>query len=155
MGFWKRLFGGDRRDASSGTTMTAAPGADMRGMVRMLARAPEEQRRTMLADRLAVFARQSENQRAGAMRMMLDAALELPDDDYRRLAGSRMQVLMGLAPDEQMTLMRTHLSVLEDLAPEKRAKEMSTMKALTAEMPAERRKMVAAMMEKLGMKLDG
>lgn len=126
-------------------------GMDMTPMVTMLAAAPEEQRRQMLTDRLAVFADQDDATRAKGMRAMLAAALALPDDDYTKIAASRLDVLVDMSPEQRMTLMQTHAAVVKDLGDEQRDKEMRTMRAVVGELPASQRETVMGMMQKLGM----
>lgn len=107
MGFWRRLFGGTDQPAAAAPA-TTGPGGAMGDMVKMLARAPESQQRTMLADRMEMFLPQSDDKRAQSMRMMLDAALDLPADQYQSIAASRTRVLMGFPQEDRMTLMKTH-----------------------------------------------
>lgn len=129
----------------------SSPGMDMTPMVTMLAAAPEEQRRQMLTDRLAVFAAQDEATRAKGMAAMLEAALTLPDDDYTTIASSRLAVLLGMSPEQRMSLMQSHAAAVKDLGDVKRDKEMRTMRAVVSQLPEQQREMVMGMMQKLGM----
>lgn len=141
------------RKKSETRTPAAAPrgGMDMTPMVEMLAGASEEQRRTMLRDRMAVFASQDDDTRLKGMSAMLKAGLTLPADDYTRIASSRLGVLMELEPQERMKLMQTHAVAVKQLDDTRRAKEMSAMKAAVGALPADRREMVMGMMKQLGM----
>lgn len=131
--------------------VSSPAGMDMTPMVTMLAAAPEEQRRQMLTDRLAVFAAQDETIRAKGMGAMLTAALALPDDDYTKIAASRLNVLLGMSPEQRMTLMQTHAAAVKGLDGDQRGKEIRTMRAVIGELPEPQREMVMGMMQKLGM----
>lgn len=141
-------FGRKNRDEKE---QAGTASMDMTPMVTMLAAAPEEQRRQMLTDRLAVFASQDEATRTRGMEAMLRAALALPDDDYARIASTRLAVMLGMAPEERTTLMQTHAAVVKGLDPAVGEKESQVMKGVVSQLPDQQREMVTGMMQKLGM----
>ena len=131
----------------------AQAGMSMGDMVSALVRAPEEQREIMIRERLVQFARQAEPERSAGMRMMLTAAVQLPRDDYKKLAAGRLKALMSLPADDQMKLMKTHVSALKQLPESQQMTEMGVMKELLMGMPGQQRQMMAEMMGQAGMQM--
>lgn len=138
----------------------------MESMVRMLAQAPEEQRREMIKTRLASFASMNDNDRANAMRAMINAMQKLDQESISKLAYTRLE---SLAEDfdapTRKKLMGTHMIVLSTLSKEEmmkdinsmlsamvrchdacKTKDMQTMKELMMEMPQEKRSMMMQML---------
>ncbi|GMQ97690.1 MAG: hypothetical protein BMS9Abin17_0190 [Acidimicrobiia bacterium] len=135
------------------TTAPAAKGGqpNMDQMVRMLASAPEEKRTSMLSDRLAVFAGQDEVSRERGMKGMLVAALQLPEDDYQKIAASRFRAVNELDQETRMTLMMSHAATVKSLAPEQQQKEMKAMKQIVSGLPEDKRDQTMKMMRDLGL----
>lgn len=144
-----RFFSGFASDRQA----PAKAGMSMRDMVSALVRAPEEQREIMVGERLMQFASQAEPERSAGMQMMLTAALQLPRDDYKKLAASRLKVMMSLPAGDQMKLMKTHVSVLTQLPQSQQRTEMEVMKELLMGMPGQQRQMMAEMMGQAGMQM--
>ncbi len=140
-----------KKRSSAEESKSSQPAMDMGPMVAMLAKAPEEKRREMLTDRMTVFAGQDSAARTRGMSAMLEAALKLPDDEYQKIAGSRVAVLEQFAPDQRMELMRSHAEVVKALPEDLRMKEMRAMKSVLAGLPSEKRQMMEAAMKDLGM----
>lgn len=147
--------------ASSAQSSQAGTDA-MSSMVEMLAKAPEEQRRTMIKSKLSSFAQQQETDRAAGMKAMLLAIHKLDSDSVKRLTLTRMESLAeDFDPETRRKLMATHMSVLMSLPAENmnaemkaifsvmgqchegcRMKDMSTMKEIMMSMPEEKRAMM-------------
>ncbi len=143
------IFG---KNKDNDTPATGGAGMDMTPMVTMLAAAPEEQRREMLTDRLAVFVSQDEETRARGMGAMLTAALGLPDDDYATIAASRLAVLLEMAPEDREALMETHAATVQGLEDDAlRQKEMKTTRQIVSQLPDAQREMVMGKLRELGM----
>lgn len=156
MGLWEWLRRTSAGAPASGrpaasTGPVAAHNPDMGQMVRMLAQAPEEQRQAMLRDRLETFAGQEPEARERGMRMMLEAALGLPDEDYGRLAASRLAALESLDEPTRMTLMGTHAATVKQLPAELRDKEMRATRQVLAGLPKDERRQVQTMMQQAGL----
>jgi hypothetical protein len=161
---------GSRQVTPAPTTMgaPASPGGDemMVSMVRMLAQAPEAQRREMIKTRLASFDRLGDAERAKAMRGMMAATRVLDPEGLKRLTTTRLE---SLAEDFDLTsrkrLMETHMMVLMGMPKEAmisdmsamvaamgqcheacKMKDMATMKEVMMGIPAERRAMLMQMM---------
>ncbi len=144
-----------KKDKSTPTpkppTGSAGGGGQIDQMVRMLASAPEQQRVAMLSDRLAVFADQEQEARQVQMGGMLTAALELPGDEYQKIATARFKALQSLPADTQMMLMKSHAAAVKALPGDQRAKEMSAMKKIISDLPQDERAKTMAMMQNLGL----
>ncbi len=145
----KSTKAGPKASDRGGMPQGGQPSMDQ--MVRMMARASEDQRTSMLGDRVAVFAEQDEATRERGMKGMLVAALQLPDDDYQKIAASRFKAISALAADTQMSLMKSHAAVVKSLPADQQHKEMKAMKQVVSSLPDEKRGQVMSMMQKLGL----
>ncbi|NOY55571.1 MAG: hypothetical protein GXP34_06245 [Actinobacteria bacterium] len=148
---WLKKNTKTERKASAPAPASQGGQAGMDQMVRMLAAAPEDRRTMMLGDRLAVFAGQDEASRERAMKGMLAAALQLPEDGYRKIAASRFKALNGLDADTRMTLMKSHAAVVKSLPADQQQREMKTMKQIVSALPEAERGRMMAMMQNLGL----
>ena len=114
MSWIKSLFGkSTKTEPKAAVPSSASQGgqSNMDQMVHMMAGAPEDRRASMLNDRLAVFAGQDEAMRERGMKGMLVAALQLPEDDYEKIAASRFKAMSGLDSDTRMMLMKSHAEI--------------------------------------------
>ena len=148
---WLKRNTKTERKASVPASTSQGGQAGMDQMVRMLAAAPDDQRTTMLGDRLTVFAEQDEASREHAMTGMLAAALQLPDDDYQKIATARFKALNGFDADTRMTLMKSHAAVVKSLPADQRQREMKAMKQIVFALPEAERGQVMTMMQNLGL----
>jgi hypothetical protein len=142
-----------------------APGA-MEAMVRMLAQAPESQRRETIRTRLSTFLGMNDSERADAMKMMMAALQKLDPGDLKkitytrlealaedfdpaarkRLMGTHMMVLMGLPKEQMMADINAMVSVMGQCHEQCRMKIMGTMRELMMEMPQDKRAMMMQML---------
>jgi hypothetical protein len=146
----------------------ASPSGDemMVSMVRMLAQAPEAQRREMIKTRLASFDQLGDAERATAMRGMMAATRVLDPEGLKRLTATRLESLAeDFDPTSRTRLMKTHMMVMMGMSKEAmtsemsatvaamgqcheacRMKDMATMKEIVMGIPADRRAMLMQMM---------
>lgn len=131
----------------------------MDDMVKMLAKAPEAQRREMIKTRLSSFAQMNDEERANGMKAMIGAVQKLDQEGIRKLTYTRLEALAeDFDPATRKKLMGTHMMVVMGLPKEQmtaelnamvsamgqchdacRMKDMGTMKELMMEMPQEKR----------------
>lgn len=97
---------------------------DMRSMAAALAQLPEDQRKTMLRERLDMFAAMNDQERAGAMRQMMEAVGSLPRDDIKKLLRTRTEILFEFPENRRMKLMQTHMGLLQQMGMERAKMEM-------------------------------
>ncbi len=126
-------------------------GQNMKEMVVTLAELSDDHREAMLMERLRLFASQSDEERQMGMRMMLDAALDLPQEKYAKIAGTRIKLVLGFDEADRMKLMKTHVSVVKGLPEEKRLKEMRTVMSIVTKLPENKRMTMMALMDEAGM----
>jgi len=128
-------------------------------MVKMLAEASEEQRRTMLETRLKEFANMADEERVKAMAQMIKAVATLDPEKRVALAKSRidclcekfdeatrkklmathMKALMSLSHDLMHQDMESMFAAMPKCSDNNRTVAMQTMKSLIMEMPKEQR----------------
>ncbi len=132
---------------------------DMDEMIKMLANAPEEQRRAMVRQRMEMFLSMPEENRVQGMRGMLlsigklgpeartrlirtrtEVVASYPEAERKQLLQARMKAGMGLPKDVDTADMQTIERVLPDLPENLRTNFMKTkqdlMKTMGVSMPA-------------------
>ncbi|GBD08764.1 hypothetical protein HRbin22_01005 [Candidatus Thermoflexus japonica] len=119
-------------------------------MVKALAALPEEQRRTMMAARLELFAEMSEAERRRSMAEMIDAMMGLPEEERRRLLRTRLEILAGFPEDKRMRLLQTHMAILQEKGPTAVQQEMSLIHTLINELSPTARAFVQKLMAQMG-----
>ncbi|MBI2172393.1 MAG: hypothetical protein HYU30_10350, partial [Chloroflexi bacterium] len=100
---------------------------DMKDMVRALASMPEGQRKTMMGERLKMFAEMGDADRARAMQQMMEAVETLSEPDVRKMIKTRTEILCEVPDKTRMTLMQTHMGLLQKMPPERAMMEMKTI----------------------------
>lgn len=88
---------------------------DMRAVIGVLAELPEEQRRTMLRERLQLYAGMNETERATAMRQLIEAVSALSRDDAKKILASRAEVLAEFPEATRSAILKTHTILLQQL----------------------------------------
>lgn len=128
---------------------SAAPAMGMDDMIQALAQMPETQRRTMMGERLAMFAELSEERRRGAMKQMLEALGRLPEASARLMVKTRTQVLCDLPANIRDSLMGAHMAVLTGMPSSQAQRELQLVNSIVPELTASQRQTVTGMMEKM------
>ncbi len=116
-------------------------------MVKAMARLAPEQRKTLLGERLRLFAEASEEERARGMLEMRAALVTLPRAEQKKLIGTRMQVLLELPDTARNALLGTHMRLMSGMPEEAQVGEVSILNELMEEMPPQMR---AVANEKMG-----
>ncbi len=117
-----------------------SPGSNgMFEMVKILAEMPEEQRRSVLRERLRMFALMLEGERKRAMRTMLEALLRLPDDELAPVVLTRTRLLSELPERTRRALLQTHVAVLNEFPDADREREWRFVMRAVSRLPAEKR----------------
>lgn len=116
-------------------------------MVKAIAALPDDARKTMLGERLRMFAEMAEPERLGAMREMVSALSTLPRSDQKRLISTRMAVLLEFPDATRGALLRTHMQALQGLPPAAQQGELEIVNELMDQMPEPMR---AVATEKMG-----
>lgn len=125
----------------------------MEDMVRSLAALPDEQRRTMLRDRLDLFYEQPEGERKRGMEAMVRALEALSPEDRQKLVRSRLECLCEFPATKREALMRTHMAVLQAVPEATRMVDMGAMKAAIPTLSPANQATIREAMAKLGMQM--
>lgn len=138
----------------------------MESMVKMLAEAPESQRRQMIKTRLSSFAGMNDADRVNAMKAMISTVQKLQPEAQRKvtftrleslaedfdsptrkkLMGTHMMVLMSLPKEQMMADINAMVSAMGQCHDACRMKDVSTMKELMMEVPQDKRSMMMQML---------
>lgn len=111
----------------------------MEDMMRMLADAPEEQRKTMMKSRFEMFAAMPEDQRLNGMGEMISALAKFSPDKRKRMIRTRNRVIAELPTDQRDTIMKSRLKLAMKLPKEVHETDMMTMMETLPELPEELR----------------
>jgi hypothetical protein len=118
-------------------------------MVKALVGLPDK-RKTMMTDRLAMFAEMPDAERKNVMSQMIAAVETLPDADKKKLFKTRFEALCTFTPDKQMKLMSTHMGILQEKGQAAVRKEMELTQAVLPELSPTAQATVQKMMKSMG-----
>lgn len=104
-------------------------------MVKAMASLAEAQRKTMLGERLRMFAEMSDAERARMMKEMMSALVTLPREDQKKLIGTRLAVLMELDDASRMKVMNTHMQLMSKMPEQAQTGEVEIINELMDQMP--------------------
>ncbi len=107
--------------------------------MRMLADAPEEQRRAMLKSRFEMFAAMPEDQRLNGMAEMITALTRFPPDKRKRLIRTRNLVIAEFPPSTRETIMKARIQLGMKLPKDVNDTDMATMMETLPELPEDLR----------------
>ena len=107
--------------------------------MRMLADAPEEQRKAMMKSRLEMFAAMPEDQRLNGMGEMVSILAKFPADKRRRMIGTRNRVVAEFPPATRDTIMRARVKLAMKLPKEVHDTDMMTIMETLPELPEDLR----------------
>ena len=108
---------------------------DMDQMVKMLANAPEEQRRVMVKQRMDMFLSMPEDNRIQGMKGMLASIGKLNAEEKRRLIKTRTEVVASYPEEQRKTLLVSRVKAGMQLPRDVDAADMSTIQAVLPELP--------------------
>ncbi len=107
----------------------------MEDMMRMLADAPEEQRKVMMKSRLEMVAAMPEDQRLNAMSEMISAIARFPDDKRKRMISTRNRIVAEFPPSTRDIIMQARVRLAMKLPKDVNEKDMMTMMQTLPELP--------------------
>ncbi|MHA2163675.1 MAG: hypothetical protein ACXAEB_14105 [Candidatus Thorarchaeota archaeon] len=126
-------------------------------MVKMLADAPEEQRKTMVTERLKMIAGQPEEQRVQGVKGIVLAGAKLPKKKMMGFIKTRTEAMAELPPDSKGPIMVARVKAGKDLPEDVNMQDMKLIMMTISEWPPEKAKMfkenLAKVFSDLGMKM--
>lgn len=108
---------------------------DMDAMVKMLANAPEEQRRMMVRQRMDMFLSMPEENRVQGMRGMLMSIGKLSSDERTRLIKTRTEVVASYPDDQRAQLLQARMKAGMGLPKDVDTADMQTIERVLPELP--------------------
>ncbi len=108
---------------------------DMDEMIKMLANAPEEQRRAMVRQRMDMFLSMPEENRVQGMRGMLLSIGKLSPDAKARLIKTRTEVVASYADAERKLLLQTRMKAGMGLPKDVDTADMQTLEKVLPSLP--------------------
>lgn len=110
-------------------------------MVKMLANAPEEQRRKMVSDRLTMIASMPESQRTEAVKGILVAVSKLDAEKKKDFIRTRTNVMVELAPNTRKAIQTARVKAGALVPEEVNQSDMMTILEVCQEWPREKHQM--------------
>ncbi len=107
----------------------------MEDMMRMLADAPEEQRKAMMKSRLEMVAAMPEEQRLNAMTEMVSAIARFPDEKSKKMISTRNRIVAEFPPATRDTIMQARIKLAMKLPKDVNEKDMMIMMQTLSELP--------------------
>lgn len=122
---------------------------DLEQMVKMLANAPEDQRKAMLQQRIDMFLGMPEEMRVNAMMGMVSSIAKLSPEESRRLIRTRTAVVAAYTDEQRTVLLSSRMKAGAQLPPEVHMKDMETVEAIVPELPANLRANITKTLQEL------
>ena len=131
--------------------------SEMDEMVKMLSDAPEEQRKSMLTQRLKMLAGQPEEQLVKSLAGLITAVNNLKPKKMKPFIATRTKVIMGMDKDDAEKLLTARLKAAKVVEDQVHKTDFMTTMEVAKEMGEEKFKMFSGMIkliaEKHGMPL--
>ncbi len=124
---------------------------NMEDMVGALASMNEEKRKTMMSERLEMFANLSEGERRDSMKQMMGAVGKLGESDKRKLIKSRTIILCEMSDTDRKKLMGAHMEIMKGMGQDKMMGEMKIIQSIMPELSQEHQKILEGMMKMMPM----
>jgi hypothetical protein len=112
---------------------------NLEDMMRMLADAPEDQRKSMMKSRLEMVAAMPEDQRLNAMSEMISAIAKFSEEKRKRMIASRNRIIAEFPPGTRDSIMKARVKLAMKLPKEVNETDMMTMMQLLPELPEDLR----------------
>lgn len=129
--------------------------SDIEDMVKMLADAPEEQRKKMITERLKIIASQPEDQRIKSVTGIVLAGSKLKKKKWASFVNTRTVALTELSPEEGKSLMIARVKAGKSLPEDVNMKDFQLIHEATLDWPEQKReifsKKLGAVFDELGM----
>ena len=90
----------------------------MEDMIKMMADAPEEERKQMMTDRLKMFAAMPEDQRVESISQLVTGFSKLPPAQREELISGRTKIIANLSEDERRAVMVGRMKAGTKVGPE-------------------------------------
>lgn len=113
----------------------------MEDMIKMLADAPQEQRKQMITERLKMIAGQPEPQRIESVKGLILAVSKLDEKKKAPFIADRTQAIAQLAPEQRSALMVTRAKVGPQLPEDVSITDMKYTVMAVKQWPEEKRNM--------------
>ncbi len=108
---------------------------EMDQMVKMLANAPEEQRRAMVKQRMDMFLSMPEENRIQGMRGMLSSIGKLNAEEKKRIIKTRTEIVASYPDEQRKTLLVSRMKAGMQLPKDVDESDMKTIKEVLPELP--------------------
>jgi hypothetical protein len=115
--------------------------SDIEDMVKMLADAPEEQRKKMITERLKMIAGQPEDQRIKSVAGIVLAVSKLKKKRMAGFINTRTLAMLELPPEEGKVLMVARVKAGKTLPEDVNMKDMKLIHQATLDWPEQKREM--------------
>ena len=126
--------------------------SEMDEMIKMLADAPEEQRKSMLFQRLKMLAGQPDEQLVNSLAGLITAVNKLKPKKMKPFIATRTKVIMGMEKEEVEKIITARLKASKVVEEQVHKTDLMTTMEVAKEMGEEKFNMFSGMMKKIAEK---
>ncbi|MEE9592082.1 MAG: hypothetical protein V3W28_00685 [Thermoplasmata archaeon] len=127
----------------------------MEDMIKMMADAPEEERKQMMTDRLKMFASMPEDQRVESISGLITGFSKLPPDKREELIAGRTMIIANLSEDERRAIMVGRMKAGMKVGPEIHESDMALTEKAAMGLPDDQKMGFMASMDAVKSEMGG
>ena len=127
----------------------------MEDMIKMMADAPEDERKQMMTDRLKMFATMPEEQRVRSISQLLTGFSRLPPAQREELIAGQTAIIANLSEDERKAVMVGRMKAGMQVGPAIHESDMELTEKAAMNLPPDQRDAFMASMEAVKSEMGG
>jgi hypothetical protein len=127
----------------------------MEDMIKMMADAPQEERKQMMTDRLKMFASMPEDQRVESISQLITGFSKLPPEKREELIAGRTMIIANFSEDERKTLMVGRAKAGMKVGPEIHESDMALSEKAAMNLPDDQKMAFMASLNEVKAEMGG
>ncbi len=127
----------------------------MEDMIKMMADAPQEERKQMMTDRMKMFATMPEDQRVESISMMITGLSKLPPQKREQLIAGRTMIIANLSEDERKAVMVGRMKAGMKVGPKISDSDMALTEKAAMTLPDDQKMAFMASMDAVKAEMGG
>ncbi len=127
----------------------------MEDMIKMMADAPEDERKQMMTDRLKMFATMPEEQRVESISQLVTGFSKLPPQKREELIAGRTMIIANLSEDERKAVMVGRMKAGMKVGPEIHESDLALTEKAAMNLPDKQKMAFKASMDEVKSEMGG
>ena len=127
----------------------------MEDMIKMMADAPQEERKQMMTDRLKMFATMPEDQRVESISQLVTGFSKLPPKKREELIAGRTMIIANFSEDERKAVMVGRMKAGMKVGPEIHESDMALTEKAAMNLPDDQKMAFKASMDAVKAEMGG